>query len=378
MTPRHVLYLNYFYDPDIPDVAALLDRYYTTTHFCAAVRAAGVERVSVVQRFAQTRKLDRGGVTYYFVADPFGPELEWPQDPALVHALVAALQPDLIHHNGMVSPLSRLSLLLPDTTVLLWQDHGGAPPNCQDQPHEGRGFDRLDGVIFTAKEQAEAWHAAGLVGPGQAIYELMEGSTWFCGLPREASRRQSRFCGDPTFLWVGRLDRNKDPLTVLRGFAQVAPTLPDPHLYLVYGEDELLPEVAALVRQLGLASRVHLLGKQPHTALPTFYSAADFFVLGSHHEGSGYALLEAVACGLTAIVTDIPSFRRITGEGQLGPLWRPGCPEEFARAAAAAVRQPRERAAVRRYFEENWSFSAIGQAAAKIYREAHGRKRTSV
>ena len=49
--------------------------------------------------------------------------------------------------------------------------------------------------------------------------------------------------------------------------------------------------------------------------------AADLFVLGSHREGSGYSLIEALACGLPPIVTDIPSFRSLTGAGVVGALW---------------------------------------------------------
>ena len=55
------------------------------------------------------------------------------------------------------------------------------------------------------------------------------------------------------------------------------------------------------------------LGRLPHERLAAYYSAADIFVSGSHREGSGYALIEAMACGAIPCVTDIPSFRAITG-----------------------------------------------------------------
>ena len=43
------------------------------------------------------------------------------------------------------------------------------------------------------------------------------------------------------------------------------------------------------------------------------YSAADLFVVGSHHQGSGYALMEACACGAVPVVTAIPTFRLMPG-----------------------------------------------------------------
>ena len=48
--------------------------------------------------------------------------------------------------------------------------------------------------------------------------------------------------------------------------------------------------------------------------MPNYYGAADVFVSGSHSEGSGYALIEAMSAGVVPVVTDIPSFRAIAGD----------------------------------------------------------------
>jgi glycosyltransferase involved in cell wall biosynthesis len=370
----HVLHLAYFYDRDIPCAEALLERYSTTTHFCASLHAQGVERVSVLQRFSRTTTLVRDGVTHYFVADRLRPDLRPWEDPQAVHAVAAQLRPDVIHHHGRAAPLGRLSSLLPRRTVFLSQYHGGAPPAGRTRWWEQQGFGVLDGMIFTAKRQAAPWKAAGLVQSRHAIYELTEGSTHFGPRPRDACRHRVGWRGDPLLLWVGRLNPNKDPLTVLQGLAHVVEQLPDPHLYMVYQTEELLPQVQETARTLDLTARVHLVGRQPHQALPHLYSAADYFVLGSHHEGSGYALLEALACGLTPVVTDIPSFRRITDGGRLGALWRPGSSAAFAHALLRASRQRPSRRAIRQYFQEHWSFPALGRTAAALYARAVWRK----
>ena len=61
--------------------------------------------------------------------------------------------------------------------------------------------------------------------------------------------------------------------------------------------------------------------------MPNYYSAADVFISGSHYEGSGYALIEAMSAGLVPIVTDIPSFRSIAGD--CGERWQPGDAERI-------------------------------------------------
>lgn len=126
------------------------------------------------------------------------------------------------------------------------------------------------------------------------------------------------------------------------------------------------------VQRLGLEGRVHLSGKLPHNDLETLYNSADFFVLGSHYEGSGFALIEAVACGVTPIVTDIPSFRHITKNGKFGSLWKAGKAESSAHAVQTASQRSTDRNTIRAYFEQELSFDAIGKAALKI--NEHARK----
>ena len=81
--------------------------------------------------------------------------------------------------------------------------------------------------------------------------------------------------------------------------------------------------------------------------------AADLFVLGSHREGSGYSLIEALACGLPPVVTDIPSFRSLTGGGAVGKLWPCDDPRALCEALVGARFDPATRAAVRAHFDRS-------------------------
>ncbi len=72
-----------------------------------------------------------------------------------------------------------------------------------------------------------------------------------------------------------------------------------------------------------------LVGRVDRADLPNYYAAADVFVSGSHYEGSGYALIEAMSAGVVPVVTDIPSFRAIAGD--TGARWTPGDAADFAR-----------------------------------------------
>jgi glycosyltransferase involved in cell wall biosynthesis len=103
--------------------------------------------------------------------------------------------------------------------------------------------------------------------------------------------------------------------------------------------------------------------------------AADMFVLGSHREGSGYSLIEALACGLPPVVTDIPSFRALTGAGAVGRLWPCGDSQALSEAlqVVAASADANTRSAVRRHFERELSFSALGAKLVTMYRDVSVR-----
>ncbi|MGC4081371.1 MAG: glycosyltransferase [Vicinamibacterales bacterium] len=102
----------------------------------------------------------------------------------------------------------------------------------------------------------------------------------------------------------------------------------------------------------------------------------DLFALGSHHEACGFAAIEACACGAAPVLTDIPSFRAITGDGQVGERWHAGdavaCAAALVRAANDSASQ---RARVRAHFERNLSWSAVAQRALCVYDAALSTRR---
>jgi len=117
-----------------------------------------------------------------------------------------------------------------------------------------------------------------------------------------------------------------------------------------------------------LRERVTLVGAVPHDQIGAWFSAADIFVSGSHHEGSGYSLIEAMACGATPCVTNIPSFRALTGGH--GALWRVADADACAAALVDVASRDRaaERAAIQRHYANGLSWEHIGRRTVRDYR----------
>lgn len=374
LTTMHLVCVNYTYPAHSTDPAEVLERYRTLTGWAEAVLRAGAERVTVAQRFARDASLCRAGVEYLFAADGGGPRARWWTRPTALHTTIARLRPDIVHVNGLIFPLQTRALraVLPPTTALVMQDHkDGIKADALRRWLYRTGLRGVEAFLFTAPALALPWQKAGVIQPHQSIYTLAEGSANLQPLPREGARALSGVQGNPALLWVGRLNANKDPLTVLAGFEQALPALPEAELTMLYTEADLLPEIEQRLRAApALARRVHLRGQIPYEQMPAFYSAADFFVLGSHVEGTTLALMEASACGLVPIVTDIPAFRALTAEGRLGALWPPGNSGALASALIQMSQcdlTPR-RANITAHFEANLSWPALGRRALDIYR----------
>jgi glycosyltransferase involved in cell wall biosynthesis len=363
-----VVQVNYVADPAFRSPDELLDRYFTLTGWSDALCAAGDVALRVVQRFRLDDRRSRRGVEYVFCSSD-----------ARLRAAAAAFSPDVVHVNGVGFPVRtwRLRRALPGPTALVVQAHAdpsaiGRAPLFRAAARALRGA--VDAFLFAADEHGRTWRDAGFAGPSQRIYQVMEASSDFRPLARDVARRDSGVCGQPAALWVGRLNPNKDPLTVLDGFERALAPLPDATLTMVYSTGELLGDVRARIESSDLLrGRVRLVGEVPHDRLPAFFSAADVFVLGSHHEGSGYALLEACASGAIPVVTDIPTFRAILAR-KAGSLWTPGDASGCARALTEVAARDREaeRRRVIEHFDRELDWDAVGQRAVGIYRDVIG------
>lgn len=341
----------------------------------AAARDAGVA-VTVLQAAVADRVLDYDGVRVEFVAEPHDSTIRrrlgtWASRPRrrLLRQL-RRLAPDVVHLHGLSFPSHARDVLraVPGARLLV-QDHADRPPPRWRRALHRRGLAEIGGAAFTAQEQAAPFVEAGVLRPGLPVFEIVESSTAFTPGAQRAARARTGIFGDPCLLWLGHLDANKDPLAVLEALSRTASALPNPHLWCCFRSAPLRDDVERRLDDAALRGRVHMLGARPHAEVEHFLRAADFLVQGSHREGSGYAVIEALACGTPPLVTDIPSFRRLTAQGTVGALSPPGDPAAMAQALIAWSQRDRAalRAATRAHFERELSFSAIGRQLRAAY-----------
>ena len=366
MTRPHVVQVGCVHNLRRLSPAAHIADWPSLAAVASAVADAGA-RVTVMQASYRNERHHHKGVDFEFVAEASLGVGNWAGlQPLKLAGRVANLNPDIIHVHGLTFPFHIRALCRLGVPVLA-QDHAtGQHPRLSILYRYGLG--RVAGVSFTALEQAGPLRSCGMLPAAIPIYSVVEGSTAFVPGDRNAARLATGMAGSPALLWVGRLDENKDPLTILEAVSHAARELSALRLWFVFHDAPLLDAVRARIAgDPWLAPRVHLLGKQTPEQVELLCRAADIFVLGSGREGSGYALLEAMACGLPAVVSDIPSFRKITGDGRFGRLVPRGNAAAFASAITKMWAAMPSREAVRRHFENELSYRAIGRQLLSAY-----------
>ncbi len=105
------------------------------------------------------------------------------------------------------------------------------------------------------------------------------------------------------------------------------------------GASQMRPTVEDLAGELGVASRVRVLGFQPDPL--ELYAAADFLVHASTQpEPLGLVILEAMAAGLPVVAPEVGGPTETVLHGQSGLLFHPGNPQALAAAIAQLLDNP--------------------------------------
>lgn len=111
---------------------------------------------------------------------------------------------------------------------------------------------------------------------------------------------------------------------------------------IIVGDGFLRGDLSAQVRTLNLGQHVFMEGFQEDVR--PYLLASDAFVLASHKEGLPFAVLEAMACGLPCVVTNVGGNAEAVAHNVNGLVVNAGSPDEVAEAVSYLLAHPKERA----------------------------------
>ena len=171
---------------------------------------------------------------------------------------------------------------------------------------------------------------------------------------------------------VGRLQDVKDQLTLVRAFARWQSENRRRTRLVIVGDGPLRVTLEREITIAGLHEMVWLAGARDD--VPALMQAMDCFVLPSRAEGISNTLLEAMACGLPTIATDVGGNGELITEGETGWLVPPENPHAMAAAMErisndSSLRQAMS-AAARKRVETNFSLDVMVRNYLQVYDSA--------
>ncbi|MGI6605098.1 MAG: glycosyltransferase [bacterium] len=192
------------------------------------------------------------------------------------------------------------------------------------------------------------------------------------GLKRAGLRQQLGLAEDE-FLWlaVGRLEEQKDYITLLRAFKILKQGGHQAQLR-VAGQGPLLENLQRLAVDLGISDRVVFLGLRRD--IPLLLNAADGFVLSSAWEGLPNVVMEAMAAAKPVVATSVGGVPELVQEGVTGYMSPPRDVEALAAAMAKMIglsesERTRMGQAGRAHIEANYSLERVVDQWEKLYLE---------
>jgi glycosyltransferase involved in cell wall biosynthesis len=353
-----IVFVSHHYSPDIQHPEDWFRRIaiYTGSLTCLSKQYEIIR----VERIGYKGACRHEGIQYYF--QDYGTKKLYV--PWRLHRFTKSLKPDVLVVNGthFAAQAIQLRMQLGSRVKIFMQNHAEKPFTGAKKYLQRLTDYFVDGYFFSSRAMGEEWVKSGNLRSSARIHEIMEVSSVFYPLDKNEAVVQTGVNGDLVFLWVGRLNENKNPLMVLRAFLEFSVSHPEAALYLIYQTDELLDEMKVMLSEKeSLNRRIYLIGKQSHERLLYWYNSADFIISGSWYEGSGTAVCEAMSCGCIPILTNIHAFQAMTANGQCGILYEAGSPASLCAALERAIHADinLEKNKVINQFRHALSFQAI-------------------
>jgi N-acetyl-alpha-D-glucosaminyl L-malate synthase BshA len=200
------------------------------------------------------------------------------------------------------------------------------------------GIEQSDGVTAISSHLRDRTHRAFKIEREIEVIRNFVNCDVYVRKPELVAAMRPRYArpGEKLLVHLSNFRPVKRVQDVVETFARVAQSIPARLLLIGDGPDRSSAEY--LARKHGIQDRVHFLGKQDnvHELLPL----ADLMLMPSEMESFGLAALEAMACCVPAISTNVGGIPELIDDGRNGLLFEVGDVESMASAAIALLQDP--------------------------------------
>jgi glycosyltransferase involved in cell wall biosynthesis len=280
-------------------------------------------------------------------------------------------RPDILHANSSkAGVLGRLAAALAGVPIRIFTVHGWA-------------FSAHSGIAAAVYERAER-----LMRPLTTVTICVAESERVAGLAVRAcdpertivirngvasgAAPQRGADTEPTLVAVGRLQKPKDLLTLVRALGRLRSRF----AALIVGDGPDRPRVEEEIDRLGLDREVVLAGDSGDVA--ELLARSDVFVLSSTSEGLPISILEAMAAGLPVVASSVGGVPEAVADGETGLLVPPRDPVRLAAALERLLDDPTLRRRLgangRERVREHFGLEAFQRAHLDVYRRELARR----
>lgn len=165
---------------------------------------------------------------------------------------------------------------------------------------------------------------------------------------------------------TGNLSISKNPIFLIEQWRLAAELLSEYHLYII-GSGELYDKC---VNAAAGSENIHIVGQKDN--VEEYLQAGDFYASASKSEGISLSILEAAACGLPLLLTDIPPFKEVLSYNEyIGKCYREGDGKSFIETFMELINADdvTSRNTAVKTIRENFSVEKTAKMYQKIYNE---------
>jgi len=267
-------------------------------------------------------------------------EFHWRDLPKLTfdfRRLTRKIKPDLIH-AGPIQTCAFIAVLSGFRPILTmsWGF------DLMDDVHKSKWMERV--TRYTLRRSTFFTSDANVTRDKAVAYGMNPNHTvvfpWGVDLQHFApENRKSKIENRKSFtLFCNRSWEPRYGVDILaKAFVKVAQQNPNVELLLLGGGSQA-QALRGILQRGGVLDRVSMPGQVAQKDLPRWYHMADLYISPSHVDGSSVSLMEALACGLPCLVSDIPANKEWVEEGVNGWLFPDGNADALAAKILDAIR----------------------------------------
>jgi len=140
----------------------------------------------------------------------------------------------------------------------------------------------------------------------------------------------------PHILFVGRLQKAKNPTLLIETFSRFLNYYPEAEL-IVVGEGNLRPQLKTYASQLGIDNKIFFHNFHTQEQLAHLYRACTVFLLTSRFEGMPFVCLESISCGTPVVTTNVGEVSQFVLANKTGEVANCSDPKKLAELIAKVV-----------------------------------------